>query len=373
MRLGLFLLLTALWLAGCKEPKHDSVPATGSAAARSAADAASGAPLKVAFMYVSPVGDGGWTYTHDTARKLVETEFGNRVATTTVENVPEDATAEQTLRDLARRGNRLIFAASSGYMDAVLKVAPEFPEVRFEVASGDRTAANVASYRARTYEGAYLAGVVAGKMTRTGKLGFVGSLPVPEVIRNIDAFTLGAQSVNPNISTELRWVGSWFDPAKERAAALDLIGHHADVLIQSTNSPATLKTAEEKGVMAFGWDSDMLHYGPKAHLASAVIDWSSYYKERVAQVLDGSWQPKSVWLGIRERTIRLASPKPDLPLDVTLLLGEKTIALRDRTLHPFQGPLTDHGGTTRIAPDTAPGDAEIKNIDFYVKGVAASD
>lgn len=366
-------LLFVLTLYGCGEStqRHSSKEETR-AAELPPQQAGAGSPLKIAFVYVSPVGDGGWTYTHDTARKLVETEFGARVQTRTVENVPEGPAGEKVFRSLAKDGYKLIFGASGGYMGSMLKVAKDYPDVKFENASGSETAPNVANYQARTYEGAYLAGIIAGKMTRTGKLGFIASFPVPEVIRNANAFTLGAQSVNPAVTTMVVWVDTWYDLAKERAAAEQLIRQQADVLIQSTNSSAVLKTAQEKGVMAFGWDSDMTQYGPDAHLGSALIDWGPYYKQRVMQVLGDQWQPGSTWLGVRDRVIRLASPNPHLPVDVTLLLGERVAALRDRTLHPFRGPVVDEAGVERVRPGSVMSDSEIKSFNFFVKGVTGT-
>ncbi|HEY0846860.1 MAG TPA: BMP family ABC transporter substrate-binding protein, partial [Noviherbaspirillum sp.] len=242
-------LIAVSLLSGCS-PEQQA--AAGSAPAAPTTDA-----LKVAFVYVGPVSDGGWTYAHDQARKTVEAELGDRIRTSYVENVPEGAAAEQVFRDLARAGHRVIFGTTFGYMEPMLKVAKEFPDVMFEHATGDRIADNMSAYEARTYEGAYLAGIVAGKVSKNGKLGFVASIPIPEVFRNINAFTLGARSVNPQATTSVVWVNTWINPEKERAAALQLISGGADVLIQNTDSPAVLKVAQEKGVRAFGWDSDM--------------------------------------------------------------------------------------------------------------------
>ena len=359
-------MLIALLLFGCGQAARD-IPAKQEPS--STPEERQPAPLKIAFVYVSPVGDGGWVYTHDSGRKAIESEFGANVETRSVDNVPEGAEAEKVFRRLASDGYRLIFGASTGYTDAMIKVAADFPDVKFEIASGNKTAANVATYQARSYEGAYLAGIVAGKMTRTGKLGFVASFPVAEVIRNINAFALGAQSVNPGAVTHVAWVDTWYDLAKERAGAEELIRQGADVLIQNTNSSAVLKTAQEKGVMAFGWDSDMVRYGPRAHLGSALIDWSTYYKQRTAAVMRGDWRAGSAWLGVREQAVRLASPNPDLPVDLMLLLGERTNALREKKLHPFQGPVLDHSGVERVPAGAAMRDEELKDIDFFVKGV----
>ena len=225
--------------------------------------------MKVAFAYVGPVGDAGWTFAHDKARKEAEAAFAGKVKTSFVENVPEAADAERVIRDMVDQGNTLIFGTTFGYMEPMLKVASDNPKVHFEHATGYKTAANLRTYDSRTYEGAYLAGVVAGSMTKSKTLGVVGSIPIPEVIRNIDSFTLGAQSVNPDIKTKVVWVGKWFDPPKEGEAAQALLDQGADVLMQNTDSSAVLQTAEKAGKFAFGWDSDMSKFGPHAHLASA--------------------------------------------------------------------------------------------------------
>lgn len=355
------LLFFAMLLSACGREQRDT---TAHAASAPGADR-----LKVAFVYAGPVSDGGWSYAHDLARRSVEAELGDRVATTYVENVADGVDAEKVFRDLAGQGNRVIFGTSFGYMEPMLKVAKEFPEVKFEHATGHKTAENVSVYEARTYEGAYLAGVLAGKASRTGRLGFVASVPIPEVIRNINAFTLGAQSVNPAATTRVAWVHRWFDMEREREAALDLIGGGADVLIQNTDSPAVLKAAQEKGVHAFGWDSDMTQYGPKAHLGSAVIDWSPYYKKVVNSVLDGTWQSGAVWWGARQNMVRIASPNPELAHDVLLFLGEKTHALKTGKLRVFGGPVLDLNGKEVIAAGQEGDDAWLKGMNFFVKGV----
>ena len=358
--LPLGLLLSAFLLAACKRNEQDAP----SAGAHAHPDA-----LKVAFVFNGPVSDGGWSYAHDQARRAVEAELGDRIATTYVENVPDGADAEKVFRDLAKQGNRVIFGTSFGYMEPMLKVANEFPDVKFEHATGHKTAGNLSVYEARTYEGAYLAGVLAGKASKTGKLGFVASVPIPEVIRNINAFTLGAQSVNPAATTRVAWVHRWFDMEREREAALDLIDRGADVLIQNTDSPAVLRAAQEKGVYAFGWDSDMTQYGPKAHLGSAVIDWSPYYKKVVNSVLDGTWQSGAVWWGAKQNVVRIASPNPALAHDVLLSLGEKTHALKTGTLRVFGGPVVDLNGRQVIAAGQDGDDAWLKGMNFFVKGV----
>ena len=264
------LAITALAACGKKEEPVAAAPAPAAEAPAKAE------PLKVAFAYVGPVGDGGWSFAHDTARKKVQEEYGDKIVTTFVESVPEGADAERVLRDLASQGNKLIFGTTFGYMDTLQKIAPDFKDVKFEHATGYKTSETVRTYDSRTYEGAYLAGVIAGGMTKSNTLGIVGSVPIPEVIRNINSFTLGAQSVNPKITTKVVWVNEWFSPPKETEAATSLINGGADILFQNTDSPAVLKTAEEKGARAFGWDSDMTAYGPKAHLGSSIINWQPY-------------------------------------------------------------------------------------------------
>jgi len=260
-------------LVGCGK-KEEPAP---QAAAPAPAAPAKPEPLKIAFAYVGPVGDGGWTFAHDNGRKAVEAEFGDKVVTTFVEKVPEAADAERVFRDMVGQGNKLIFGTTFGYMEPMLKVAADSKEIKFEHATGYKQAENMRTYDSRTYEGAYMAGVIAGKMTKTNVLGVVGSIPIPEVIRNINSFTMGAQSVNPKIKTKVVWVNEWFNPPKETEAAQSLINQKADVLFQNTDSSAVLQTAGKNGKFAFGWDSDMTAYAPEAHLASSIINWAPYY------------------------------------------------------------------------------------------------
>ncbi|HNG82400.1 MAG TPA: BMP family ABC transporter substrate-binding protein, partial [Burkholderiaceae bacterium] len=252
---GASALAAVALLAGCGK-KEEAPAAAASAPASAPAPAAAASkpePLKVAFAYVGPVGDAGWTFAHDNARKAVQAEFGDRIVTTFVENVPEAADAERVFRDLIGQGNKLVFGTTFGYMEPMLKVAADSKDVKFEHATGYKTAENMRTYDSRTYEGAYMAGVIAGKMTKSNVLGVVGSIPIPEVIRNINSFTLGAQSVNPKVKTKVVWVNKWFDPPKEGEGAASLISGGADVLFQNTDSSAVLQKAEEKGKFAFGW------------------------------------------------------------------------------------------------------------------------
>ena len=251
--------------------------------------------MKVAFAYIGPVGDGGWSFAHDNARKALEKEFGNRISTSFVESVSESADAERVIRDMASRGNQMVFGTTFGYMESMVKVAADFPDVKFEHATGYKAGKNLSTYDSRTYEGAYLAGVVAGAMSKSNTVGVVGSVPIPEVLRNINSFTLGAQSMNPNIKTKVVWVNEWFNPPKETEAATALINGGADILMQNTDSSAVLATAEKMGKRGFGWDSDMTAYGPKAHLGSAVINWTPYYVKTVGDALDGKWTSGQSW------------------------------------------------------------------------------
>ena len=363
----------ALTLWGCGKSNDtaagNAAPAASSAPA-AAAPAPANEPLKIAFVYVGPVGDAGWTHAHDDGRKEVEAKFGDKVKTSFVESVPESAAdAERVFRDLVTQGNKVIFGTSFGFMESMLKVAKEFPDVKFEHATGFKTADNLGQYDVRTYEGAYLAGVVAGKMSKSGKLGVVGSVPIPEVIRNIDSFTLGARNVNPKATTRVVWVNKWFDPGKEREAATTLIGQGVDVLMQNTDSAAVVQTAQEKGVYAFGWDSDMTSFGPKAHLAASMINWGVYYTARVQAVLDGSWKSSTSWIGLKENGIDLAAFNPELPADVKTLVEERKKGIVDGSAPIWKGPIKDNAGKEVLGKDAVADDGFLHGIKFYVEGV----
>ncbi|TFZ03796.1 BMP family ABC transporter substrate-binding protein [Ramlibacter humi] len=366
------LAAAAATLAGCGKKEEAPAPAPVAAApASEPAAAPKPAPLKIAFAYVGPVGDGGWTFAHDNGRKAVEKEFGDKVVTTFVENVPESADAERVIRDMAANGNKLIFGTTFGYMEPMLKVAGEFKDVKFEHATGYKTADNLNAYDSRTYEGAYMAGVVAGKMTKTNTLGVVGSVPIPEVVRNINSFTLGAQSVNPKIKTKVVWVGKWFDPPNETAAATSLINGGADILMQNTDSSAVLQTAEKMNKRAFGWDSDMTSYGPKAHLGSAVINWAPYYIKTTRDVLEGKWKasPDKIWWGVKEGAIDFVSVAADVPEDAKKKLDEVKAGLKDGSFVIWKGPIKDNAGKEVLAKDATADDKFLGGINFYVQGV----
>jgi simple sugar transport system substrate-binding protein len=358
--------VAAAALVGCGK-KEEPAPAPAPAAS---APAPKPEPLKIAFAYVGPVGDGGWSFAHDNGRKALEKEFGDKIATSFVENVPESADAERVLRDMAGQGNKLIFGTTFGYMEPMLKVAADNVGVKFEHATGYKQADNMRTYDSRTYEGAYMAGVIAGKMTKTNTLGVVASIPIPEVIRNINSFTLGAQSSNPKVKTKVVWVNGWFDPPKETEAATSLINGGADVLFQNTDSPAVLKTAEAKGKRAFGWDSDMTTYGPKAHLASAVINWGPYYIKATKEALDGSWKGGGhSWWGVKEGAIDIVSIAEDVPAETKAKVEEVKKGLADGSFAIWKGPITDNTGKVQVAKDSVADDKFLGGLNFYVKGV----
>jgi len=368
---GLGAVAAAAALVGCG--KKEEAPVAAAPAPAPAVVAASAPakaePLKIAFAYVGPVGDGGWTFAHDNARKALEKEFGDKIKTTFVESVPESADAERVFRDMVGQGNKLIFGTTFGYMEPMLKVAADNKEVKFEHATGYKTAENMRTYDSRTYEGAYMAGIIAGGMTKTNQLGVVGSVPIPEVLRNINSFTLGAQSVNPKITTKVVWVNEWFSPPKETEAATALINGGADVLFQNTDSPAVLKTAQEKGKRAFGWDSDMTAYGPKAHLASAVINWGPYYIKATKDALDGKWATGQSWWGVKEGAIDIVSIADDVPADIKAKVETVKAGLKDGSYSIWKGPIVGQDGKELVAAGAVADDKFLSGVNFYVKGV----
>ncbi|NCW32643.1 MAG: BMP family ABC transporter substrate-binding protein [Betaproteobacteria bacterium] len=326
-------------------------------------------PLKVGFIYVGPVGDSGWTFAHDTARKVLDEKFGDRIKTSAVDKVPEGADAERVIRELVAQGHKLIFATSFGYGDAMERVAKDHPDVKFEHATGYKTTENLRVYEGRFYEDAFLCGVIAGKMTKSNVLGFVGSFPIPEVLRNVNAYTLGAQSVNPKVRTKVVWVNSWFDPRKEADAAQSLINQKADVLLQNTDSAAVLQIAEKNGKFAFGWDSDMSAFAPKAHLASAVLTWAPYYEKAVNDVLNNTWKTEVTKWGTREGMNDLIKINDAVPEDVRKKIDALKAGLKDGSFSVFKGPLTDNSGKLVLGKNEVAEDAWKGGINFFVKGV----
>ena len=350
--------LTAVALAACTK-KEEAKPA----------EAAPAEPLKIGFIYVGPVGDAGWTFAHDNGRKHIEAKFGDKIKTTFVEKVPEGADAERVIRDLVAQGNKLIFATSFGFGDAMEKVAKDHPDVKFEHATGYKTSENLRVYEARFYEDAYMAGVVAGSMTKTNILGFVASFPIPEVLRNINAYTLGAQSVNPKVKTKVVWVNTWFDPPKETEAAQALINQQADVLLQNTDSTAVLQTAEKNGKFAFGWDSDMSAFATKAHLGSAIVNWGPYYEKAVNDVLNKTWQTADTKWGTKEGANDLIKIADVVPEAAKKRVEEIKSGLKAGSFAVFKGPIKDNTGKVVLEKDQVADEAWKGKINFYVEGV----
>ena len=333
--------------------------------------AAAAQPLKVGFVYVSPVGQAGWTYQHDQARQALQKSLGDRVQTRFVEAVPEGADAERVMRDLAAQGHRLIFATSFGYLEPALRVAADFPDVRFEHAGGFKTAANLNTYNARFYEGRWLAGWLAGKSSRSGVAGYVAGFPVPEVVQGINAFTQGMRAANPQATVRVLWLNTWFDPPREREAALSLINGGADVLTNHSGSPAVPQVAEEKGVKLIGYQSDMRAHAPNAQLAAVTSDWSGYYSRVAQSVLANQWRAVPMWGGIKDGMVKLSALSPALPADWRKELATREQQLLAGKAGPFVGRLVDQAGRVR-QESGALGDEAIAKMDWFVQGVSGT-
>ncbi len=337
------------------------------AAATLAAPAAE--KLKVGFIYLGPVGDFGWTYQHEVGRQGLVKALGDKIDTTYLENVNEGPDSERSIEQLARTGHKLIFTTSFGYMDPTIKVASKHPTVDFEHATGFKRAANVSTYSGRFYEGRYIQGMIAAKMSKTGVLGYVVSFPIPEVISGINSTIRGAQTVNPNIKVKIIWVSTWFDPGKEADAAKALADQGADVLMQHTNSPAAMQIASQRGLLAFGQDSDMIKFGPKSQLTAIVDNWAPYYVQRVSDVLDGSWKSTDTWGGLKSTLVEMA-PYTNMPDDVKKMAMDAEAAIKAGTLHPFKCPITDQdGNTVPCKGGDHLDDGQILSMNFYVKGI----
>jgi simple sugar transport system substrate-binding protein len=329
-------------------------------------------PLKIGFVYVTPVTDAGWVRQHEEGRKAVEAALAGKVRTTFVENVPEGADAERVIRDLAQQGNRLIFTPSFGYMEPTLKVAKDFPEVKFESITGYKAAPNVATANARYYEGRYLAGIAAGRMTKTNIAGYVAGFPIPEVLQGINAFTLGMRSVNPNAKVVVVWLNEWFDPPKERDAAMALFNQNADVLAFHTGSTAVMAAAQERGKLAVAYHSDMRKIAPDAQIVAVTHEWGGYYTQRARAVLDGSWKSGNVWGGVKDGMIRVGDFGSKVPTAVQqeVLARQKDIAAGK--LQPFRalaGDLRDNEGRVVIAKGAQLNDEQILKMNWLAEGV----
>jgi len=326
-------------------------------------------PLKIGFVYVSPIGDAGWTFQHDSGRKEMEKALGAKVTTKYVENVPEGADAERVIREFAASGHQLVFTTSFGYMNPTVKVAKAFPKVAFEHATGYKRDKNVGTYNARFYEGRYLTGIIAGKMSKSNAAGYVAAYPIPEVLQGINAFTRGMRSVNPKAQVRVIWVNSWYDPGREREAAMTLISQGADIIAQHTDSTAPVQAAEEKGVHAFGYHSDMSKYGPKAHLTASTHQWGAFYTRVAQEMLAGKWKPSNIWGGIRDGMVKLAPINPVVPKEVRDLVAKAQADIAAGKLHPFGGPVKDQQGKERAPAGKSLTDEQLGVMDYYVEGV----
>ena len=325
--------------------------------------------LKVGYIYVGPIGDFGWSYQHNLGREAVVKALGDKVETTYLENVSEGPDAERSIEQLARSGHKLIFTTSFGFMDATVKVAKKYPNLFFEHATGYKREKNLATYSGRFYEGRYIQGVIAAKMSKSGVMGYIGSVPIPEVISGINATMLGAQSINPDIKVKIIWVNTWFDPGKEADAAKALIDQGADVIMQHTDSAAAVETAAKRGIPAFGQDSDMIKFGPKTQLTAIIDNWGPYYVDRAKLVLDGKWTSTDTWGGLKSKMVVMA-PYTNMPADVKKLAEDTEAAIVAGTLHPFKCPVVAQDGKTVECKGGANlDDGQILGMNYYVKGI----
>ena len=334
--------------------------------------------VKVGFVYLTTPGDHGWTYAHEVARQDVEKHFGNKVETTFVENVPEGPDSARVIRELAKQGNEIIFTTSFGYMDHTIKVAKEFPNVKFEHITGYKRSSNVATGNIRFYEGRYVQGVVAGLMTKSNKIGYLASFPIPEVIQGINAFGIGLRSVNPKAEVSVIWVNSWYDPVKEADAAKVHIAEGADILAQHTDSPAMLQTAQKAGVHGFGQSSDMKAFAPKAQLFSSVNNWGPYYISKIQHMMDGKWSTGdgpdhwagNTWVGMADDYLVL-SPFENMPADVAKAAAQASADIKSGKNKIFTGPIKDNAGKLRVPAGKTLNDGELfQTLDYYVDGIS---
>jgi basic membrane protein A and related proteins len=334
-------------------------------------DASKAPPLKIGFVYVAPLSDAGWVHQHDEGRKAVEAALGKQVQTTYVENVAEGPDAERVIRDLAQQGNKLIITPSFGYMEPTLAVAKDFPEVKFESITGYKTAPNVAAANARYYEGRYLAGIAAGRMTRTNLAGYVAGLPIPEVLQGINAFTLGMRSVNPQAQVKVVWLNEWFNPSRERDAAMTLMNQNADVMAFHTGSNAVMVAAQERGKLAVAYHSDMRKVAPDAQIVAITHQWGDYYTARAKAVLNNTWKSGSVWGGVKAGMIRVGDFGSKVPKAVQDEVLARQTDIAQGKLHPFHAKdaVRDNQGREVIAPGKTLSDADILNMNWLVEGV----
>ncbi|CAD7034771.1 MULTISPECIES: BMP family ABC transporter substrate-binding protein [Pseudorhizobium] len=323
---------------------------------------------KVCFIYVGSKTDGGWTQAHDIGRQELQAHFGDKIETPFLENVPEGPDAERAIERMARSGCAMVFTTSFGFMDATIKVAEKFPDVKFEHATGFKAAENVATYNSRFYEGRYIQGQIAAKISEKGVAGYIASFPIPEVVMGINAFILGAQSVNPDFKLKVVWANTWFDPGKEADAAKALIDQGVDVLTQHTDTTAPMQVAAERGIKAFGQASDMIKAGPETQLTAIVDTWGAYYIKRTQALLDGNWKSEQIWDGLKDGILTMA-PYTNMPDDVKAMAEETEAKIKSGELHPFTGPVKKQDGSDWLAEGEKAEDGALLGMNFYVAGV----
>ncbi|WP_168119068.1 BMP family ABC transporter substrate-binding protein [Paenibacillus sp. HB172176] len=378
MYLAMIILVLSV-MSACSQAStqnnNEPSPSASNATTTSPSGEASAEPTpekelpKVAFVYIGVPGDGGWTFEHDKARKVIEEKFG--IKATVVENVPEGPDAERVFEELAQ-DNDIIFGTSFGYMDSMYNVAQKYPKVIFMHATGYKTAENMGTYQGKGFESGYLAGIAAGKLTKDNKIGYVGAFPIPEVIYTINAFTLGAQSVNPDVEISVIWSNTWFDPATERQAAISLLDQGVDVLANYQDSPAGIQAAQERGVWGMGNDSDMNSYAPETYVTNPVLDWGPYYTEVIQSVIDGTWKSGSYYGGFKEGMVDIAPFGKNVPQEVQDLVNAKKKDIIDGNFQVFSGPVYDQSGAEKVAEGAALSLEDILVMDYFVKGVKGS-
>ncbi len=328
-------------------------------------------PFKAAFIYIGPPGDLGWSYEHDRGRKAVEAEFGDAVETTYIESVEEGPDAARVIRQYAQEGYDMIFATSYGYMDPMYEVAEEFPDVIFEHNSGYKTLDNMATYFGRIYQPRYLAGLVAGSMTEVNSIGYVAAFPIPEVIRGIDAFTLGVREVNPEATVNVVWTNTWYDPVKEREAAIALLDSGVDIIAQHQDTTEPQKAAQERGALSIGYDSDMRAFVGDTVLTSPMWNWETYYIDTIKQAMDGKWETHQYWGGLEDGVVKLADFSPKVPQDVRDLVAaaQEAITKNDEI---FCGPINAQDGSVLVAEGACMDDATKLSLMTFVEGVVGT-
>ena len=325
-------------------------------------------PLKVAFVYVSPAGDAGWSYSHELARQYVEHIFGDSIETHMVESVPEGRQARDVIADLAKE-NDIVFTTSWGYMIPTARIAQQYPNVKFEHATGMRRGDNLSTYATRAYQARYLSGIIAAAMSKTERLGYVAAHPIAEVIRGLNAFTLGAQSVNPRIKVEVQWTNAWYAPAKSEALTHALIDGGADVIAHHVDTPTPVQVAQSRGVYAIGYHTDMSEFGPNSHLVSVVHDWGQIYASRIQSVIDNTWSPNDLWPGLKQNTSHLASVNTSVPKQVLAKVEDAANAIKEDSFNIFSGPISNHRSRLRVREGEALNDTQLLRMDWYVEGI----